>query len=419
MARTSRKNTVGTVNTPKTYRAAAYVRLSVVKPNEHTDSIENQKKLISAYAENRSDIKIQSFYSDENVSGTSFERKGFQKMLSDISLGEIDCVIVKDLSRFGRNAIETGFYIQQVFPEKGIRFIAINDRFDTVDGMTDLTFDKGVGIRIPITNILNEEFSADIRSKQQASIDTQIREGKYVAPRAPYGYIKSSIDCHQLLPDPEAAVAVKEIFLLAQQGISISEIVRRLNFAHIPTPIDYAILKGLEGNYERGNGSWNSRSVKYILTNRTYTGDLQQGEDNIVVENTHEALVSRDVFLQIQQSCFRNIDTFKQVSKMPVPENPLKGKVICATCGSKMQRRKGGSSGIYFFSCITNNRKGSGCDTGMYIREADIMAQVKAVFVHEKGFGGAPTANDLAAFISGEIREIIVNTNKKIDIHLL
>ena len=93
-------------------------------------------------------------------------------MLSDISLGKIDCVVVKDLSRFGRNAIETGFFIQQVFPEKGIRFIAINDRFDTVDGITDLTFDKGTGIRIPITNILNEEFSVDIRRKQKASIDT-------------------------------------------------------------------------------------------------------------------------------------------------------------------------------------------------------------------------------------------------------
>ncbi|SKA09925.1 recombinase family protein [Megasphaera cerevisiae] len=408
MARTSRKNIMETVNTSKAYRAAAYVRLSVVKPNESSDSIENQKKLIRDYVEKRDDIEIQAFYSDENSNGTSFERKGFQKMLSDIYLGKIDCVVVKDLSRFGRNAIETGFYIQQVFPEKGIRFIAINDRFDTVDGTTDLTFDGGTGIRIPITNILNEEFVADIRRKQQASIDTQIREGKYVAPRAPYGYIKSSADCHQLIPDPEAMVVVKEIFSLAHQGISISEIVRRLNLAHIPTPIDYAISKGLEGSYEHGDGSWNSSSVKYILTNRTYTGDLQQGEKGILVENTHGALVSRDVFLQIQQSCFRNIDTSKSASKTPAPENPLKGKVFCATCGGKMQRRKGGNSGLYFFSCITNNRKGSGCDTGMYIREADIMTQVKDAFVQENSSATTPTSADLAAFICEAVREIVV-----------
>ena len=325
----------------------------------------------------------------------------------------------EDLSRFGRNAIEAGFYIQRFFPEKGIRFISILDHFDTLDGITDLSFDKNSGIRIPLMNIFNEEFIADIKRKQKSSIEAKIRGGQYVAPQAPYGYMKASNDCHQLIPDPEAAAVVKEIFELANSGVSISEIVRRLNLANIPTPIDYALSKGLEGNYEQGNGAWNSRSVKYILTNRTYAGDLRQGQDGFVAENTHEPLVDRDIFLRIQQTCFRSPDTSDKSPKAAPPENPLKGKVICASCGSKMQRRKGSSSaGWYFFSCITNNRKGSGCSTGMYIRESDIMEQVKAEFSKRKPMHGAPLQADLTAFICDEIKEIIVGQGKQIEIYL-
>lgn len=419
MSRTSRKNISTSTTTNKVYRTAAYVRLSVVKPNQPYDSIENQKKIIKDYVASRTDLAIQAFYADENVSGASFERKGFQQMLDDITCGKIDCVIVKDLSRFGRNAIEAGFYIQRLFPEKGIRFISIIDRFDTADGITDLSYDEGSGLRIPLMNIFNEEFIADIKRKQKSSIEVQIRGGQYVAPRAPYGYMKASNDCHRLIPDPEAAAVVKEIFALANSGVSISEIVRRLNLANIPTPIDYALSKGLEGNYKQGNGAWNSRSVKYILTNRTYAGDLRQGQDGFVAENTHEPLVGRNVFLRIQQTCFRSPDTSDKSPKTTPPENPLKGKVICASCGGKMQRRKGSSSaGWYFFSCITNNRKGSGCSTGMYIRESEIMEQVKVEFSKKKLTHGTPPQADLTAFICDEIKEIVVSQGKQIEIHL-
>ena len=174
MSRTSRKNINTTTPISKIYRTAAYVRLSVAKPNQLHDSIKNQKEIIKDYVASRSDLSIQAFYADENDSGISFERKGFQQMLEDITNGKIDCVIVKDLSRFGRNAIEAGFYIQRFFPEKGIRFISILDHFDTLDGITDLSFDKDSGIRIPLMNILNEEFIADIKRKQKSGMDAQI-----------------------------------------------------------------------------------------------------------------------------------------------------------------------------------------------------------------------------------------------------
>lgn len=305
MSRTSRKNIPIIENSKKTYRTAGYIRLSVIKDSQDRDSIENQKAIINDALSGKSDIELQQFYVDGNVSGTSFERDGLQQMMADIEAGKIDCVVVKDLSRLGRDAIEVGFYVQHLFPQKGVRFLSVLDNFDTLDGITNLSSGAASGLRIPLVNIFNQEYVADIRRKTQASIDRNIHDGKCVAARAPYGYAKSIGDCHQLVVDPEAAAVVKEIFAMAKEKLSLSEIVRRLNLASIPTPADYALSNARQGNFEQGDGFWNSRTVKYILTNRTYTGDLQQGKDDIIVENTHEALVSREVFLQIQENNYQ------------------------------------------------------------------------------------------------------------------
>jgi len=417
MARTSRKNFTKRVTTAKVHRAAGYVRLSVVKAGQQQDSIENQKRMIEDFISKREDMVLNKFFVDENASGSSFERGAFQELLDAVDAGEIDCIIVKDLSRLGRNAIETTFYIQHLFPQKGVRFISISDQFDTVDGITDVSSEKAPGLRIPIANIFNEEYAADISRKTQASIDANIHAGKCVAPKAPYGYKKAVDDCHQLIVDPDAAAVVKEIFSMAANKVSMNEIVRRLNLANIPTPIEYAKSQGLEGDYNLGNGSWNTRSMKYILTNRTYTGDLQQGKNNHIVENTHEPLVDKAVFEQIQ-----NLFSGAQYNSHPqvkssTPDNPLKGKVICASCGSKMQRRKGTGNAVWhFFSCITNNRKGSGCSTGMYIREPDIRNTIKSVFAKE----GTPTAtkSEMDAFIADKVSEVVVSKEKPVEIHL-
>ena len=165
-------------NINKIYHAAIYVRLSKEdgdissSAKLESNSISNQKALILDFLKDKKDIEVVSVRVDDGYSGSNFERPAFQAMLEDIRHGIVDCVVVKDLSRFGREYIDSGKYIERLFPALGVRFIAINDRFDTVDGITDLTFDKGTGIRIPITNILNEEFSVDIRRKQKASIDT-------------------------------------------------------------------------------------------------------------------------------------------------------------------------------------------------------------------------------------------------------
>ena len=400
MARKSRKNSIG-VRSPRNniYWAAGYIRLSVTKDDQPSESIENQKRIIEQYIASQPDIIIDKYYVDAPANGTNFERKAFQEMLDDINSGKISCVVVKDLSRLGREYIEVGFYLEQYFPTRGVRFVSIGDRFDTIDGITNISFEKMSSMKIPITNIFNEKMVEDIRKKTQASIDVNIKEGRFVAPRAPYGYKKSPDDCYTLVPDQEAAAVVKDVFGMAAEKIGLNEIVRRLNATSIPTPIDYARENGLQGNYEQGNGFWNTRTVKYILTNRTYTGDLVQGKDSIIVQNTHEPLVSRDMFDIVQKLFDSSSVNANNMTNIPRSDNILRGKVICGSCGSKMQRRKGsGNADWHFFSCISNNRLGAGHCTGMYVRELDIVNMIRfevARYVQENEIISASSQSQL------------------------
>lgn len=174
-------------------------------------------------------------------------------------------------------------------------------------------------------------------------------------------------------PDPDAADIVRTIFGMAVEGVGITAIVRYLNEQAVPTPIQYARNRGLEGNYNEGNGLWNTRSVKYILTNRTYTGALVQGKEKRVVEGSHTPLVDTKAFDSIQTALQKKAFNISTSDTAQRTENILKGKVICGCCGSKMQRRRGTNhADWYFFTCLTNNRVGADRCTGMYIREEDI-----------------------------------------------
>lgn len=402
-------------------KAAGYIRLSVNKSDRPSDSIKNQQKLIEDYAEANWDLQLERIYIDDKASGRDFDRPAFNEMLEDIRAGKINCVIVKDLSRLGRDMIDVGYYVQMLFPSKGVRFISIGNKIDTLDGMTNITFGKLPGDRIPLTSLMDEQYAIDISKKTQFVLDNYIKDGKYVAPRAPYGYRKSESDCHVLVPDTEAASAVKEIFEMASRKISISYIVRRLNTAGIPTPINYAIAHGLKGNYNKGNGLWSSRTVKDILSNRVYVGDLEQGKDNYLVQNTHEPLVSRDIFDAVQQLIAANVDSGSSKTNIPRQDNVLRGKVVCGCCGGKMQRRKGsGNANWHFFTCISNNRLGAGHCTGMYIREPDIMdailREVKA-FVQVNNTAASTYKNEMASLtikakqLDREINQLM-ETNK-------
>ncbi len=374
MARKSRKQPSKTV-AYDIRSAVGYIRLSVANKDESC-SVENQKLIIEQWAMQH-ELFISHFYIDANYSGSNFERPAFQQMLADIGVGQINCIVVKDLSRIGREFLSTSYYIEEYFPSKKVRFVSVNDHFDTIDGINGQEQETGSRIRIPITNAFNEQISLDIRKKTQSALDMKATRGMFIGPRAPFGYRKSDNDHFKLEVDPEAAETVKLIFSMAAKNTPINAIVRYLNENSIPTPIQYARSKGLQGNYDDGNGIWNTRSVKYILTNRTYAGMLIQGKEKRVVEGTHPALVDAKTFDRIQAELQRRAYKLTDAENLPSTPNILKGKVICGCCGSKMQRRRGTNhANWYFFICPTNNRVGSDKCTGMYVREEDIFSAI-------------------------------------------
>lgn len=373
MARKSRKHQHAEMVRTSTAQAVGYVRLSAAN-REESSSIQNQKFIIECWGDQHQ-IPISHYYIDNGFSGQQFDRPAFQKMIKGILAGKINCVIVKDLSRLGRDYITTGYYIEVIFPANGVRFVSINDQFDTIDGITNQEHPYSSRIRVPITNVFNEQVSIEIKKKVEATLDMKAQHGTFIGPRAPFGYKKSESNHDQLIPDPKAAIIVRKIFELAVNGTGVTAIVRYLNEKGIPTPIQYARSNGLAGNYDDGSGDWNSRSVKYILTNRTYTGMLVQGKEKRVVSATHEPLVDTDTFDTIQRSF--QAKAFNLTTNSQSTENVLKGKVICGCCGGKMQRKRGTNhADWHFFTCITKNRLGADKCTGMYVREEDVFRAI-------------------------------------------
>lgn len=196
------------------YRAAIYVRLSKEDGDkEESDSIVNQKELIRNYLADKSDIQICAERVDDGYSGANFDRPHFKKMISEIEDGKIDCVIVKDLSRFGRNFVEAGRYIDQIFPALGVRFIAVNDNFDSINGRT--SSDK---ILIPFKNLINDAYCRDISIKVRSQLEIKRKKGDFIGSFAVYGYLKDPADRHKLVVDDFAAEIVRDIFRWKLEG---------------------------------------------------------------------------------------------------------------------------------------------------------------------------------------------------------
>lgn len=306
MARKSRKETaaVAVQEADAACRAAIYVRLSVEDTHTHSVSIETQQMIIARYLEQYPEISVYDTYIDNGATGTNFHRPGFQQMLSDIEAGHVNCVIVKDLSRLGRNTIDTGYYIEQYFRIRSIRFIAVNENFDTA-----APEDAHSGIIIPLRNMINEAYALDIGRKIRAQQRQAMKDGKFIGARTPYGYLKAEDDCHQLIIDPVAAVVVQRMFRWASEGAGLNTIAVRLNEAGILTPSHYKKMQGkITHKNLLGSGKWQTRTVGVILRSEVYTGDLVQGqtktvdhrqvkadaEEWTVVRDTHEAIISRE-----------------------------------------------------------------------------------------------------------------------------
>ena len=237
MARKSRKNQVPEVSQlpqVKVWRAALYIRLSVEFNGKRGDSLETQRQIMEAYIALCPDIEIAGVYTDNGTTGRTFERPAFQQMLSDVEAGKINCIVVKDLSRLGRNTIDTGFYIEKYFPLHGVRFISVNDQFDSEDSENN-----GSHLIVPLKNMINEAYAADISRKVRSQQRQAMQEGRFVGARPPYGYIKDPQDCHKLLIDPDTAPVVRQIFQWAVEGVAVNRIVLNLNEQDIPAPGQY------------------------------------------------------------------------------------------------------------------------------------------------------------------------------------
>ena len=204
-----------------------YVRLSV-SDNEESNSIKNQKFIIELWGDQHQ-MPISHFYIDDGYSGSSFERPAFKELLQDINDGKVCCVVVKDLSRLGRDLITTSYYIEEYLPSRKVRFVSVNDHFDTVDGINDQSGNASSRIRIPMINVFNEQVSVDTKKKVEMVLDMKAQHGAFIGPRAPFGYKKSEEDHTCIVPDTEAAEIVKRIFQMAANNVGITAIVRYLN----------------------------------------------------------------------------------------------------------------------------------------------------------------------------------------------
>lgn len=371
----------------KTFYAAMYLRLSrddvavgsakdsggQASVRTESESIGNQRELIRAYIHEQQDIQLYDIYVDDGFSGSNFDRPEFKRMMCDIEAGRVNCVIVKDLSRFGRDYIESGRYIQKTFPALGVRFIALTDNYDS------FTADSGTGsIVLPVKNFINDSYCRDISTKVRSGLEVKRRNGECISSFAVYGYRKDEGKKNHLVPDEYAAGIVRKIFEWKIAGMAVSAIAERLNELGILSPKEYKKSLGLKynGGFQgTGKSLWGNASVKRILTNEVYLGHLQQGksqkinykvkksvekprEEWVCVENTHEALISEDDFQIVQNLLKSDSRMGPKMDKSGL----FAGLLFCGDCGEQMVRRiirYKGKDKVYYI-CSTKNR-GDGC----------------------------------------------------------
>ena len=356
MARKSRKNMMLQENTALPdkekkvlFKAGLYARLSHEKEeNIERGTIETQMELMKNYVKDHEDIVIEEEYYDASFTGTNFERPDFKRMLEDAKTGRINCIIVKDLSRLGRNYVEMGNYIERVFPFLNVRFIAVTDDFDS--------FRPGTDLMMPLKNIVNEFYAKDISKKVSTAHRRKWTTDEYMCGFAPYGYLKSKTEKNRIVVDEATAGNVRLIYKLFLEGKGYTPIAKYLNEQGIMSPLMYLKSLGYQQNV-RTNGVWTKTTVKSILTNQAYIGSAVHGKvviekynniplhatdpsEWVVVENTHEPLIDKKTFEKVQERVKEISDAYfaKEFTKHPPNEkNLLKGKIVCGDCGKGMR----------------------------------------------------------------------------------
>ena len=335
----------------KIWNATLYLRLSRDDGDkEESGSITGQRELLRDYISQHPELREYAIRIDDGFSGSTFERPGFQKMIEDVKAGRTDCIVVKDLSRFGRNYLDAGEYIEKIFPFLGVRFIAVNDNYDSL-GEKKSSDD----LIIPFKNLINEAYCRDISMKIRSQLEIKRKNGQFLGSFAAFGYLKDEQDKNKLVVDQYAADIVRDIFKWKLEGISPQDIADALNKLGVLSPMEYKRSLGMKYTTSfktSAKAAWSAGTVIRILKNPIYTGILIQGKETTpsykvhkriakdksewtVIENSHEAIISEIDFDSVQKVL--KCDTRRSPDDKAV--GLFSGMLFCGDCGASMVRK--------------------------------------------------------------------------------
>ena len=347
------------------FKVAGYIRLSKEdKIKDESNSVTNQKAIIESYIKKNEDLELFDFYIDDGYSGTTFDRPEYKRMFKDIVEEKVSTVIVKDLSRFGRNHIQSDDYIENILPGYNVRFISIIDEIDSFKNPKSVS-----SIAVPLKNLMNDQYARDISEKVRSTLKIKQLNGEFIGVTAPYGYLKNPKDKHKFIIDKEASYIVKKIYNMILLGKSRKEIAEHLNNKNVLTPSLYKLSKENINNEDLIRSKrWNSEIVNRILRNETYTGTLIQNiktkpnyrtdklidvnkDEWIKLANHHEPIISRDKFDEVQQLLNR---------KTKVNKNDdidlFSGYLKCSHCGSGLVIKKSKNQIYYYCSSYIKDK---------------------------------------------------------------
>ncbi len=397
MARKSRKQNATmseqVVKCSNSYSVALYARISVENEKKReSDSIGNQIQMLRDFVSEDPDMTVFDIYCDDDISGTDFVRPEFARMMNDIRDGKVNCIVVKDLSRLGRNGIETGEYIEMVFPFMQVRFIAITDRFDTKTSQAD--------IGIQLKNLINERYARDISGKICSAMRTMQKQGKFVGGRAPYGYLRDPNDKHRLIPDPEAAPVVHELFEMIANGHTLHYAAVTMNGKGIPSPGRHNYDLGLVKSDKFKNSLWYQQTVRRILLDKTYLGWLIGGksrsdfqisgekgskpvpeDDWIITKGAHEPIVEESLFYKVQEYFTETQKARGFAAKYQCKSRQasiFKGHLRCGECGKAMflrAKKNHGKKTWWYYCTLHENYNASYCPKKS-VKKEDLEATV-------------------------------------------
>ena len=353
----------------KSFRVALYARLSVELKSRPSESIANQLSILREFIKDKAEFAEYHEYVDSAVSGTSFDRPAFGQMMDDVREGKISCIIVKDMSRFGRDYIEASNYIETIFPFLGVRFISVSDHFDT-----EAEFNQNKALEIALKNLVNDMYAKDISKRVSVSRRLDMERGKFTGSNAPYGYKVDSGDAlRKYVIDRDAAAVVRQIFELAADGVTLREIAKALQEYRLALPGDYLKTGNLYVEEGAEAKAWYPGTISNILKNQAYIGNMVQGKQErisykvkqrldkpesewVKVENTHPAIIRQNDFDVVQKL----LQYDGRASKTSDSANFFSGFVFCGDCHTPMIRRVNQYKGKKkaFYICQTKNKGG-------------------------------------------------------------